>query len=35
MMRLKKGNKEKESKISERRSKARQTLGKFGQWLSF
>ena len=33
MLRVKKGRKEKESKRSERRSKARQTLVKFRKWL--
>ena len=33
LMRVKKGRKEKESKRSERRLKARQTLGTFGNWL--
>ena len=34
-MGVKKGRKEKESKISERRTKARQTLRKSGKWLFF
>ena len=33
LMRMKKGRKEKENKRSERLSKARQTLWKFGKWL--
>ena len=33
VMRVKKGRNEKESKRSERRTKARQTLEKFGKWL--
>ena len=35
VMRMKEGRKENESKRSERRPKARQTLGKFGKWLFY